>query len=378
TTYRAWPPSKTPKEEYIPRAPFSLAADKSYAAFQVGLAAALTCSIFSIQEDRISWRKKAPANSTVVLLGEGNWFRSMMEEMKSAKEGSRSVMLFMPPPRQLQSSDIDSESTFETTTITDSIAAQQATFDETLRVQIEALQKEYPTSNHPLFPSKRIYTNEAGHCWELNQLRMHSWANHIAKGTATVKKPPPVLHFDSSQRIKKMPQAPPPEQPATIPVAPTTAVTTASSGILGSSLQLTDLLAIGLMSQMLGNNTHAIGAAFPALAQALPIPATGTASVPAAPVPVPAKSLPPSPIVSLNVEVPLDRFCQHYRLSDEVKAGLSKLGYIPGDPNVRKVSEVDWREYAGIPPLMWSRVLDCHRRFVEDARQGVWDEYTIT
>ncbi|THU85284.1 hypothetical protein K435DRAFT_843327 [Dendrothele bispora CBS 962.96] len=191
---------------------------------------------------------------------------------------------------------------------------------------------------------------------------MKSWSNHLEKGTATLYQPPAVAHFDVSQRIKIMPRTPP-EIP-TPPTVPGPSISLAPvppplppSGVLGSSLQLTDLLAFGLVSQMMGSNGlgNNLMAAFPAFANNTTTTNEGKATSTA-----PPPSLPPSLSNTLNVAVPLTNFCERYHLSAETQTSLAKLGYVPGDSNLCHTSEAHWRDFAGIPPLVWARVLDSH------------------
>ncbi|THU93489.1 hypothetical protein K435DRAFT_779831 [Dendrothele bispora CBS 962.96] len=383
--------AKPSKDEYAQYAPFALKSNQSYAALLTNLSVALGCSIFAIPELKITWRKKTPANSTVVLLGQEVGYKSLLTEMKTAKTGSRTVMLFMPLPHRpggdvdaAQRYHIDNEVQSAETSTTSSIAEQQLTFDHAMQEHRAQLLAMYPEGNHPLFPQKRVYKDpDSGYCWELTPLRISSWCTHLEKGTATLSKPPAAAHFDYSQRIKTFPCPsadnspsvavhPPPPAPALPP----------PSGILGSSMQLTDLLALGLVSQLIGNGmggsnlaSNHLASSFPALTTASAHPPSVSA-VPKADLSV-SSPLSPSPNNILNVEVPLDRFCHHYRLSSETQASLAKLGYTPGDTNLRRTSESHWRDFAGIPPLVWERVLNAHRRFLDDAGKGVWDEFII-
>lgn len=85
----------------------------------------------------------------------------------------------------------------------------------------------------------------------------------------------------------------------------------------------------------------------------------------------PTISAPPSPIRKKRVSLTV--FCEHYSISEDDAHALGKLGYVPGNKNVRKLSEASWKE-AGFSELRWLDVLDVHDEFVADARAGKWSQ----
>lgn len=85
----------------------------------------------------------------------------------------------------------------------------------------------------------------------------------------------------------------------------------------------------------------------------------------------PTASAPPSPIKKKRVSLPT--FCKHYNISEDDALALQKLGYVPGNRNVRKLSEASWKA-AGFSELGWLDVLDVHDEFIADARAGRWSQ----
>ena len=56
----------------------------------------------------------------------------------------------------------------------------QASIDQQSAPYMQALLERYPIGNSPLFPEKRIYSNN-DHYWELNDLRLRLWAVSIVR-----------------------------------------------------------------------------------------------------------------------------------------------------------------------------------------------------
>ncbi|THU81340.1 hypothetical protein K435DRAFT_853070 [Dendrothele bispora CBS 962.96] len=378
---------KASKEEFMELPPFSLSSKRGYAGLLTELSAALKCSILDIDEHKISWKKKIPVNHTRSLMGKEVGWKDILTQLKATKADKRSIMIYLPVPRRNlpeDDYDIDFDPSVSTTA---SIAEQQTTFDKTIRGHMEQLEATYPIGNHKLFPTKRVYTqSSSGFCWELTTLGMQSWANHLVcgLGTATLEQPPAVSHFDINQRIKVIPR--PPQAPESTlvtadPAAPASTAPTPMTGLFGSSVQLGELLAFGMVSNMLSHSIggNAVATAFPGLAGM--VPPVRTAPAPTASTvgaePLSTVSLPPSPDVALKVDVPLASFCTRYGLLATVSIGLSKLGYTPGDSNLRRTDVSHWHDYAGIPPLLWDRVLKAHRQFIVDVQEGLWAEFAI-
>jgi hypothetical protein len=44
---------------------------------------------------------------------------------------------------------------------------------------VEKIRQKYPIGNDACWPTKRVYTSADGRSWELNDLRMQVWANHL-------------------------------------------------------------------------------------------------------------------------------------------------------------------------------------------------------
>ncbi|THU91027.1 hypothetical protein K435DRAFT_801580 [Dendrothele bispora CBS 962.96] len=393
-------PPRAPKEEYEQRALFSLLETARYSAILVEIARVLKISVNAVFAigDRISWSKQS-STSSKMLLGGDVGYCALVKEVTKARAGSFMVMLFMLPPQivvgvtELMDMMDNRNEAFNTTST--SIVQQQATFDQQISAEMINLESLYPVGNHPSFPGKRIFKHpDTGFLYKLNHLNMSSWCNHIVKGTATDKKPPSVAHFDAVNRIKNIPPPPPPlsaaappsvtppsvTPPSVTPPSVTPPATATPTSALGfGSVSITDLLALGMLQQMMSNG-HPLTNSLPSLGLAIPAhhhatygPPT-TALTPSAA----ANSLPPSPNNGLKVDVLLDAFCKQYRLDDTIKSKLETLGYVPGDRNLLKLSEDEWHGKAGFATLTWGRVKDIHKRFMEDAVRGKWADYAIT
>ncbi|THU88870.1 hypothetical protein K435DRAFT_865862 [Dendrothele bispora CBS 962.96] len=360
-------PPRNPKEEYEQRALFSLPETARYSALLVEIARVLKISVNAVFAigDRISWSKQS-STSAKMLLGGDVGYRALVKEVTKARAGSFMVMLFMPPPQIVVG-------------VTE-LMDMTATFDQQISAEMINLESLYPVGNHPSFPGKRIFKHpDTGFLYELNHLNMSSWCNHIIKGTATDKKPPSVAHFDAVKRIKHVPPPPPPLSAAAPPSVTPPATATPTSALGFGSVSITDLLALGMLQQMMSNG-HPLTNSLPSLGLAIPAhhPATyGPPTTTLAPSAA-ANSLPPSPNNGLKVDVPLDAFCKQYRLDDTIKSKLETLGYVPGDRNLLKLSEDEWHGKAGFATLTWGRVKDIHKQFMEDTVRGKWAKYAIT
>ncbi|THU94096.1 hypothetical protein K435DRAFT_860920 [Dendrothele bispora CBS 962.96] len=384
---RSTRPGKSLPEEYTELPPFSISSKRAYTGLVIELATALKCSVLDISDDKLSWKKKVPANSPKSLVGREVGWADILKQLRAAKPDKCGIIIFCPKPqRNLPEEEYDTEFAVPDMA-TNSIAEQQATFDQAYNGHMEQLQAAYPVGSHPLFPEKRIYQEKSsGKCWELTPLRLRAWASALGRQAATLETPPSSAHFNVSGCIKAMPRTPAvseaPAPTATHPIAtslPTLAP--ASTGLFGSSIGIGELVALSMMSNMFGPGVagNVMATAFPGLAAPANAPTNvSQAAPPTACDPTTTPSLPPSPHVNLNVEVPLEQFCNHYKLSSAIQAGLVKLGYTPGDPNLHKTETSDWRDYAGIPPLSWKRVLKVHQQFITDAREGIWDEFLLS
>lgn len=84
-------------------------------------------------------------------------------------------------------------------------------------------------------------------------------------------------------------------------------------------------------------------------------------------------SVPSSPSHTVeSVDVPLDKFCSHYKLSEDDFSKLMLLGYVPGDVNINKLGLEMWQVFAGFAPLAWNRILDILKQFLADVHHGKW------
>jgi hypothetical protein len=85
----------------------------------------------------------------------------------------------------------------------------------------------------------------------------------------------------------------------------------------------------------------------------------------------PTKSLPSSPVTLPKIT--LDTFCNHYKISDDDKARLEKLGYTPGNRNIKTLDRADWKDDAGFATLTWKSMLETHDQFITDVKKGLWN-----
>lgn len=90
------------------------------------------------------------------------------------------------------------------------------------------------------------------------------------------------------------------------------------------------------------------------------IPAHTTSPAPTSPAPRP-----------VHRQVTLDEFSAHYSISLADRERLDKLEYCPGDA-LEKLDREDWQGQAGFSKLAWCRMLDVHRTFMRDVKQGIW------
>ncbi|KAE9395468.1 hypothetical protein BT96DRAFT_977948 [Gymnopus androsaceus JB14] len=358
--------AKVKKEEYREYPPFVLRSSAPYSSLVVAIAEKLPCSVLSVPESEIKWRKPIPKTGTPVLMGGNTGYCSaLIPKLLTSKVGQKEVMLYMPKPvaEKLDSRfdyDLLKDNFLDVASTSNAIAAQQEAFDDRVQNEIALLKAKYPIGTHPLYPDKRIYTQPTtGALFELTHIKLSSWANHMSQGTATVDAPPAVSHFDFAQRIKRVPSASAmlsTSAPvfASTSAAPVAAAPSAITNAFGG-VSLTDLLALKML-------------------QDFSLPTTGIFGQLATP-PPPASlpSAPSSPTRTIeSVDVPLDVFCTHYKLSEDDFSKLTLLGYIPGDTNISKLGPDMWQTFAGFAPLTWNRILDVHKHFLADVRRGNW------
>lgn len=90
---------KPRKDEYKDYTPFVLPSSASYSSLVVAIAQKLPCSVLSVPEDELKWRKATPITTTPVLMGGEIGYRSaLIPKLQATAFGQREVMLYMPKP----------------------------------------------------------------------------------------------------------------------------------------------------------------------------------------------------------------------------------------------------------------------------------------
>ncbi|KAL0570564.1 hypothetical protein V5O48_011394 [Marasmius crinis-equi] len=365
-------------KEHIARTPFTDPSSTTYPGLLVKISQTLPCSVLNILNDQIYWQWKKPATAVPVLLGGEKGYQALIDDAKAVR-GACQVFLFMPPPIKSARDDAfwdDGKkfdySQLDAPTTSDSISQQRVKFDIQVKTQLEQLKEAYPINNHPLYPGKWVYVQErTGFCWDLtDKLRISNWASHLSKndGSATLKVPPNTPYFDVGSRLK-VPAASNPTPTAAPAFTPAMVAPPAAPAPSGGSSAM-DVIALCLVQQMMQGPGRMMG-----LGAIKPGAAVDPVPAPPAP-PHPARSNPASPSYRVNVDVPLEAFCKHYSVQEDDHQKLLTLGYIPGDPNILKLDTDTWHKIAGFTPLGWRRVLDSHKRFIADVKNGAWAEYT--
>ena len=76
-------------------------ASASYETFFDGVANQLLCAVEDIIQEKVTWKFQSPAQSTHLSLGGKVGFRSMVGQIREQNQGTRIIILTMPPPRKL-------------------------------------------------------------------------------------------------------------------------------------------------------------------------------------------------------------------------------------------------------------------------------------
>jgi hypothetical protein len=197
------------------------------------------------------------------------------------------------------------------------------------------------------------------------------------KGTATEDLPPNNAHFDANARIKNVPKVTPMPSRSTLDAA---AIPTATRdtqlpgptsqcppGSGSGSMSVSDMVQL-LLIQQLRQQQQQLDLHFQLQYQPSAMLPFGSNIVCTE---VPTRSLPSSP--STLPKITLDTFCDHYKISDEDKARLAKLGYTPGNRNIKMLDRTDWKDDAGFAALTWKSMLEAHDRFMADVKKGLWN-----
>ncbi|KAJ7936405.1 hypothetical protein B0H13DRAFT_2448071 [Mycena leptocephala] len=254
--------SKSADDDSIQRGPFTLPMSKPYSSLLSAIATALPCLPENINESKITWKPKKPQNAAKLALGKTDRYKAMLMEMED-KGGSRTVLLYMPPPTPMEdatpwdtANDPAPQFDFtglEPTLASDSILAQKASFNQATKEHRAKLEETYPVGQHPQFPGRRVYFDAAtGFYFELNSTRLGVWSSAMAQGKTDEKRLLSSNFFDANQRIKSVTAVAVPAVPAApvIPAfAPAVSATPAIPAVAGTSLSLTDLLLASILTR---------------------------------------------------------------------------------------------------------------------------------
>ncbi|KAF8151377.1 hypothetical protein B0H34DRAFT_861891 [Crassisporium funariophilum] len=368
--------TKKTKEKYIARGLVMFKSSTLYTNFLLSVAEQLPCVIEDIIQEKITWRFQTPMKSTYLPLSGEIGFASMPTVEKPFWDDDDT--------KTFDFSELDTVSTH------DHIVEQRLSFDKSIGPHKDALLEKYPEGNNPLFPDKRIYTNNKMNAhWDLTDLELSVWAAHLARGTATLEKPPISGHFNYSARILDVPKraeymplplaltmAPAPL--VTTPIAPVPqALPTASTTLGGTSL--VDLMVLNMMQQQQQQQQYwppfPYYGPYPHPSGFSPAPSVVTPpTVPSAPAQAPnlaVKSAPQSPANFQLPNVSLPAFCERYNVNAVDQERLEKLEFQPGD-KINTLPEAKWKTFAGFTSLSWCRILDKNHMFVHNARTGQW------
>lgn len=90
---------KVKKDEYKDYTPFVLQSSAPYSSLVVAIAKKLPCSVLSVPESELKWRKATPVTATPVLMGGEIGYRSVLiPKLQATALGQREVMLYMTKP----------------------------------------------------------------------------------------------------------------------------------------------------------------------------------------------------------------------------------------------------------------------------------------
>ncbi|KAJ7658086.1 hypothetical protein B0H14DRAFT_3704402 [Mycena olivaceomarginata] len=186
----------------------------------------LPCPATHIILDKTEWKPQTPANRLPLPLGGQVGFDVLQEQISLTKD--KTVIIIMPGPRKpaddapfwdtgtdgggseagpsIAPAAAKKEFDFtelEVTNVEESVAQQKVSFDQNVAPYVDELKERWPVNE----AGKRIYTDENGYMWDLSTLRLSVWGAHMARGTATLDKPPVSAQFDIRYRLKAQPVA---------------------------------------------------------------------------------------------------------------------------------------------------------------------------
>ncbi|KAK6972246.1 hypothetical protein R3P38DRAFT_2934529 [Favolaschia claudopus] len=353
---------KANDDDTLQKGPILLPVTASYNDLLSAIASELPCLVQNINQSKIFWKTKKPANGEKSPLGKAVGYEAMVDDVKGVKgKASRPWETKDSPPPTFDYSELERAGP------NDSVMEQKISFNNATRAERAKLEEAYPIGNDPRWPNLRIYQQPlTGFCFDLNKTRLDVWAASMSQNLTDHKTAPASRFFDAQQRIKNIPSmtiapapaagdAPPPPAPA-IPAAPPPATPT-------PALSITDIFLASIMSN------GGISSLFPQLSSAHTAtpPATNPAIAP--PAPPPPRSAPASPMKRHNVS--LDQFCEHYGLAEGDSSLLKDVGFRPGDKTTSALDE-ELRN-ASFTIFSWRRIHDANVRFKGDLASGMFD-----
>ncbi|KAJ7575623.1 hypothetical protein C8J56DRAFT_1063221 [Mycena floridula] len=323
----------------------------------VALSRAVRCSVTNIDAKKLKWRFESGKTGSEKLLGSEPAVKAMRQSIAAKRRNAnRAVIISMAPVIQAVTRDANEEDEEETEVgaIGASIRAQKESLAKSTSVYLEMLKEHYPIGNDPCFPDQRIFKNDVGHIWGLNDVRMQLWGKSMKDSAeqglelATLDKPPTSIYFSESHRIKTIPAAPqdpavpPPPMPFAPPMYPPY---------------------YGHYPMYPPHQVHLPPNHYLAYPQAPP--ATSPAKPQDANIPLSPQKL------NISRRCSIEEFCFQYGLPERDEDRLADLEFVPGNRYLLKLEPEEWKA-VGFTRLSWEAVLAAHARFVDDVRAGRW------
>ncbi|KAF7326887.1 putative proline-rich protein [Mycena venus] len=355
---------KPPPPTSIQHGPFFSLSNDPFSIFSDKLARTIRCRVPAIDFSHTQWKYSKPQNDRLKSLTNKDGYEALLISLADRSK-DLSIEIHLPPPLILADDLLYATDDYKPADRYDeldevdagvsSVQKQIQSLDEATAPVMEELHDRYKIGNHLAFPNKRVVTSHThpDRHWELNDIRLRVWAANILQGKATKTEIPVSSHFSKvlCLRVLRTVATPAPAvAPVPDPLAPPPAPAAPSAQ---------DLLLL-LVAQHLKPSVIAQPTAQPA-AQPIALPPSTPQR---APIPDPS-----SPAVILPRPVSIPEFCTRYSLPTTDEQKLADLEFVPGDRNIQKLEQPDWEE-VGFKRLGWLRVLDAHKQFLIDIRNG--------
>ncbi|KAJ7191723.1 hypothetical protein GGX14DRAFT_481105, partial [Mycena pura] len=205
--------AKPPPTQTTELGPYKFNSSISFPDFLLIIANACGVTTNKLPTTSMKWKFDRPANAVKKGLATKTAFDVMIQALVDRKK-DYIFSVFMPPPTLVKRElpwlkdeneapppDFEYNLSNATSSATKSIRDQIVSIDTASNDDLNELLEAYPVNNHPLFPGKRIFQNEAGF-FDLNDIRLRVWAVAKAKGQATINTPPASSHSFKNQSIK--------------------------------------------------------------------------------------------------------------------------------------------------------------------------------